>query len=108
LITEIVIFPLSPEINREQLLTKYRTTAQNWRRNPDLLHKQYFYDAARNIGGGVYLWKDMAAAKHWHGDVYRKMIEETYGGPPTFQYFDGCIIVDNIAQLVYEAPPGTI
>lgn len=105
MITEIVTFELSPDLSREQLLAKYKGTAEKWRQNPDLIHKQYFYDADRHLGGGVYLWKSLEAAKHWHGDAYRKMIQEVYGSQPDCRYLDGCLVVDNLAGLVFDAPP---
>jgi hypothetical protein len=104
-ITEIVTFHLPTEMTRIELLAKYRETSKIWRQNADLLHKQYFHDAERNIGGGVYLWKNMDAAKKWHGDAYQTLIRNTYGSKPMFQYFDCCRVVDNLADTVYAEPP---
>jgi hypothetical protein len=104
-ITEIVTFQLPEGISRDQLLAKYRSTADKWRQNPDLVHKQYFYNADKNTGGGVYLWKSMEAAQRWHGSTFRQMVMEIYGSEPSMQYLEGMLVVDNLSGQVYDNPP---
>lgn len=101
-ITEVVTFQLPVGMTREELLAKYRATAEKWRQNPDLLTKQYFHDPQRNLGGGVYLWKSMDAVNKWHGEAYRNMILEIYGSLPSCQCFDTSLVVDNIAGTIHE------
>lgn len=105
MITEIVTFALPDGLSREQLLQKYRVTAEKWRNNPDLIHKQYFYSRDQHTGGGIYLWKSMAAAQKSHGEEFRKMVLKTYGSEPFIQYVEGVLVVDNLAGKVYENPP---
>ena len=66
MITEIVYFAMDCDINREKALELYRTTAPAWSKNLDLVQKYYFYDGNSKRGGGVYIWKDIEAAKKWH------------------------------------------
>src|ERR687895_2152308 len=66
MITEVVTFKLPTGMTREQLISNYRQTAPKWRENPDLVRKNYLYDGTNGLGGGVYLWKDIAAGKKWH------------------------------------------
>jgi hypothetical protein len=54
MIAELVVFDLPKDITREEVIAKYRQTAPAWSRNEDLVRKFYFFDAARNQGGGVY------------------------------------------------------
>jgi hypothetical protein len=105
MITEIVTFALPSDITREEILSKYNATAEKWRLNPDLLHKQYFYNRERHVGGGVYLWKTMEAALKWHDDTYRKMIQDVYGSEPECKYLEGCLVVDNVSGLTFDEPP---
>jgi hypothetical protein len=63
LITELVFFNLPRGITREEVMAKHRQTAPAWSKNEDLVHKFYFFDAAKNQGGGVYVWKTREATE---------------------------------------------
>ena len=102
MITEIVEFDLPHDMTREQLIAKYRTTAPGWANNPDLLRKYYCFDAARGKAGGVYIWKDRAAALRWHGDAFRAMIRDLYGAEPSMTYLDTLLVVDNESARIIE------
>jgi hypothetical protein len=49
MITELVFFDLPKGITREEVMAKYRETAPAWSKNEDLVHKFYFFDAAKNL-----------------------------------------------------------
>jgi hypothetical protein len=66
MITEVVIFPIAKDMTREQVISLYEKSVPTWRANPDLIHKSFLYDAQNRRGGGVYLWKDIEAAKRSH------------------------------------------
>ena len=102
MITELVFFDLPQRITREEVMAKYRQTAPAWSKNEDLVHKFYFFDAARSQGGGVYVWKTRAAAERWHGAAYRDRIRALYGSEPTMTYLDTLVVVDNVLNRVSE------
>ena len=102
MITEFVTFALPKGMTRGQLVENYKQTAPKWRQNPDLLRKNYLFDQASGLGGGVYLWKTMAAAMRWHDESWRKKVVELYGSEPTIRYFETPIVVDNVAQQTVE------
>jgi hypothetical protein len=97
-----VTFALPKGMTREQLFENYRQTAPKWRDNPDLIRKNYLYDATDRLGGGVYLWKTIASAQRWHDEAWRKKVLALYGSEPTVRYFETPIVVDNLAQQTYE------
>lgn len=102
MITELVFFDLPKGITREEVMAKYRQTAPAWSRNEDLVHKFYFFDPAKNHGGGVYIWKTIEAAHRWHGQEYRDRIRTLYGSEPTMTYLDTLVVVDNVLKQVSE------
>jgi len=102
MITELVFFDLPRGITRAEVMAKYRQTAPAWSQNEDLVHKFYFFDAAKNRGGGVYIWKTRAAAQRWHGEAYRERIRALYGSAPTMTYLDTLLVVDNVLDRVSE------
>lgn len=95
MITEIVTFTLPDDMTEQDVLAKYRATIPRWQANPDLIRKTYIYDAENRRGGGIYLWKSLAAAKAGHDAAWCKLAEDTYGSAPEFAYFDTPFIIEN-------------
>jgi Mg/Co/Ni transporter MgtE len=102
MITEVVTFKVPPGMTREQVVDAFRKSVPTWSGNPDLIRKNYIYDPAGNLAGGVYLWNSIADAKRWHGDAFRKRIAELYGSEPTSVYYETPIVVDNAARNVSD------
>jgi hypothetical protein len=68
-----------------------------------LIQKYYFFDALKNRGGGVYIWKSVEAAKRWHGDEYKQRIKSLYGSELVeFHYYDTLLVVDNTNKIMSE------
>jgi len=103
MIIEIVLFKLPVGTTREQYIARARESAPTWGANPDLIRKNYLFDAERGLGGGAYTWKSVADAQKWHGDAFKKRIKELYGSEPTFAYYDTPILVDNQAHALVES-----
>jgi hypothetical protein len=103
MITEIVLFSLPKDMSREEAMAKYRASVPIWQANPDLIRKTFLYDEASRRGGGVYLWKNIEAAKQGHGPAFQERIRSTFGSDPEFQYFDTPIVIDNTAKQVIDA-----
>ena len=95
MITEIVTFKLPDGMTREEVFSNYEKTAATWAENPDLIRKNYLFDAEKGIAGGVYLWREKAHAEKWHGAVFRKKVKETYGAEPQSEFYETPIVVDN-------------
>jgi hypothetical protein len=106
-ISEIITFKLRAGMTRAEVVSAYRKTAPIWRSNPDCIRKSYIYDADHHLGGGVYLWKNCAAAKRAHGEEWRRMINDLYGSNDqiSITYFETPIVADNLAQLTIEEEP---
>src|SRR6476661_4209674 len=88
MISEIVLFSLPEALSREEAMLKYRARVPLWRSNPDLIHKAFLYDERTRRGGGVYLWKNIEAAKKAHGPAFQEGIQSIFGARPEFQYFE--------------------
>ena len=97
MITEIVTFKLPVGSKREDIFTAFDKTATIWSENPDLVRKNYLYDAEAGVAGGVYLCKEKAHALKWHGEEFRQRVKDLYGATPTSQFFETPIVVDNVA-----------
>jgi monoamine oxidase len=93
MITEIVIFDVPEGMGREEVLANYRRSAPGWRLNPDLIRKNYLYDAANRKAGGVYLWRGLAAAQRARNTTWLERVRRTYGCEPVVQYFATPLVV---------------
>ena len=88
MISEIVLFSLPEEMSREEAMAKYRARVPVWQGNPDLIRKAFLYDEPSRRGGGVYLWKNIEAAKKAHGQAFQEAIKSIFGSKPEMQYFE--------------------
>jgi len=102
MITEVVFFDLPRGTDRADALALYRQSAAKWLANPDLVEKFYFFDVARCLGGGVYIWRSREAISRWHGEDYRAMIRSLYGSEPRIQILDALIHVDPVEGRLIE------
>ena len=105
MLTELVLFDLPKGITRKQVVDGMRETAQRWRQCPELVRKNFLYDAQAGQAGGVYLWPSKAAAQRWHDEAWRRRIQEQYGSTPVILYFETPLVVDNAMQEVIEEVP---
>jgi hypothetical protein len=97
-----VLFSLLKEMSREEAIAKYRARVPVWQGNPDLIHKTFVYDEGCKRGGGIYLWKNIEAAKKAHGPAFQEAIQFIFGSKPEMQYFEAPIVIDNTAQQVLD------
>ena len=103
MITEIITFKLPDGSVREHVFANFEKTAPIWRDNPDLIRKNYLFDAESGIAGGVYLWREKAHAEKWHGAEIRERVKKLYGAEPQSRFFETPIVVDNVAgELVVD------
>src|SRR6188474_613659 len=102
MISEIVLFRLPDGMSRADAMTKYRARVSMWQANPDLVHKAFLFDETSRRGGGVYLWKNIEAAKQAHGPAFQDRINAVFGARPAFQYFDAPVVIDNASKQVID------
>ncbi len=94
MIVEIVTFELPAGTDREAALAFYQPSAEVWSANPDLVEKYFFFDGARGLGGGVYVWRSREASARWHDAAYRERVLAQYGFAPRIEIFDALIHVN--------------
>jgi hypothetical protein len=103
MITEIITFHIPDGMTRDQVVANYRRSAPGWRANPDLIRKNYLYDAETRRAGGVYLWRNMEAALRARDAAWRDRVRRTYGREPTAQYIETPLVADNaIGETIDE------
>ncbi|MDP9204549.1 MAG: hypothetical protein M3P12_03705, partial [Gemmatimonadota bacterium] len=86
MITEIVLWRLPDGMSKDEVTAKYRASVPTWQGKADLIHKSFLFDEKSRRIGGVYLWKNIEAAKEAHGTTFQDRIRSVFGANPEFQY----------------------
>ena len=102
MITEIVLWRMPEGMSQKEVTAKFRATVPLWQANPDLIHKAFLFDEATRRGGGVYLWRNIEAAKKAHGPAFLDRINSIFGAKPELQYFNAPIVIDNVGKQVTD------
>jgi hypothetical protein len=95
MITEIVTFDISKDLSREDVIAMYERSVPNWKATPHLIHKSFLFDPEAGVGGGVYLWETIDAAKRSHDQAFRNRIREAFGGMPKCVYYESPVVINN-------------
>lgn len=104
MITEIITFAIPEGMTRDDVIANYRRSAPTWRANPDLIRKNYLFDAEARRAGGVYTWRSMEAARRARGPEWMDRVRRVYGSEPTVQYFETPLVADNaLGETIDEA-----
>jgi hypothetical protein len=102
MITEIVLWRLPEGMSQKEVTAKFRASVPTWQAKSDLVHKAFLFDEQTRRVGGVYLWKNLEAAKEAHGPAFQERIKSVFSATPEFQYFATPIVIDNAAKQVVD------
>lgn len=105
MITAIVQFKVADDVGRDEVLNNMRNVAPRFEEVPGLIRKNFLFDEARGVGGGVYTWqsRDAAEALYAEGGNWREAIRNLYGVDPEITWFETPIIVDNASGEIQTA-----
>ncbi len=94
-VTTIVMIKSPPGISRAQIDTGFKQAVPLYQKIPGLIRKYFIVNG--DSFGGMYLWKDRAAAEAWYTEAWRAKAKATYGSEPQLIYFDTPVQIDNSA-----------
>lgn len=103
MITEIVTFGIGNGLQRSDVVSLYEKSGPAWKENRNLLHKSFLYDPEHDVGGGIYLWNSIDAAKSAHGPAFQNRIQEVFGSQPEIRYFESPVVINNHGDANVEA-----
>ncbi len=95
-VATIVTIKTPAGINRTMLGAGFKQAVPVYEKVPGLLRK--YFIANGDSFGGMYLWKNRAAAEAWYSDAWRAKAKATYGSDPQLTYFDVPVQIDNAAK----------
>jgi hypothetical protein len=105
MITAIVQFKVPAGTPRAQVFENMQKAAPRFQGMPGLIRKNFLFDEARGIGGGVYTWESREAAEkvYAEGGPWREAIRTLYGVDPEITIYETPVIVDNAVNEIQTA-----
>ncbi|MEP4380517.1 MAG: monooxygenase [Alphaproteobacteria bacterium] len=105
MITALVQFKVTKGASRDEVVAHIRAAAGKFEGMPGLIRKNFLYDGARGIRGGVYTWESREAAEkvYAEGGPWRQAIRDLSGADPDITIFETPVIVDNEAGEIKTA-----
>ncbi len=99
MITVIVTFKISEDVNANILKEKFIETSTLYQNVKGLLRKNYISDIENCVAGGVYTFASRQDAKNWFDEERINWIAERYS-KPEIKFFENPVIVDNERKLI--------
>lgn len=92
-------------IGKPQLVQEFQAAIPTYRAVPGLLRKHFIITDDGRFGG-IYLWKDQAAAEEWFNAAWKERVRATYGTDATLEWFDTAILTPSKLATNQPAVPG--
>ena len=90
MIVAIVSFQMPKATTPEDMSGPFRAAVPLFQKVPGI----YVSDDGRRAGG-VYVWASRADADRLYGGEWRAMVEAKFGGPPTIDFLNAPVTIDN-------------
>ena len=94
MITVIVSFKISTDLNAEAVKDKFLETAPMYKDVDGLIRKNYLLDIEKHTAGGAYTFETREQADKWFDQERIDWITERYSRPE-LTYYDTPVLVDN-------------
>jgi hypothetical protein len=103
MIVAIVSFQLSKATTAEEMSGPFQAAVPLFQNVPGLLRKYFYVSDDGRRAGGVYEWASRADADRLYAGAWRAMVEAKFGGPPTIDFLESPVMIDNRAGTVTAA-----
>ena len=94
MITVIVSFKISTDLDAETVKDKFLETAPMYKDVDGLIRKNYLLDIEKHTAGGAYTFETREQADKWFDQERIDWITERYS-KPELTYYDTPVLVDN-------------
>ena len=91
-VATLVQIPIPPGVTNNLIRDGFAAAEETYRNVQGLLRKN-FVIGDQGTFGGVYLWDSKASAQAWLNDQWRQHVNDTYGHPPTVEWFEVPIVL---------------
>ena len=95
MIVAIVAFHLPKGTTAEEMSAPFQAAVPMFQSVPGLLTKYFYVSEDGRRAGGIYVWASRADADRLYKGEWRAFVEKKFGSPPTIDYLDSPVMVDN-------------
>jgi hypothetical protein len=95
-VTTLVVVKTPPGVTRAMIEAGFVKAVPVYTKVPGLIRK--YFTVNDNGFGGMYHWKNRAAAEAWFTAEWRARSKATYGVEPELTYFDSPLQIDNMPK----------
>jgi heme-degrading monooxygenase HmoA len=79
-------------VTRERIVAEFRAAVPAHQKVDGLMRKHFIISGDGRFGG-LYLWRDEAAAQRWFNDAWLQRVRRTYGSEARIEWFDTPILL---------------
>jgi len=91
-VATLVQIPIPSGVSNDLVRDGFAGAEETYRNVRGLLRKNFIIGEEGTFGG-VYLWDSLASAEEWLDDRWRQRVTDTYGSPPTVEWFEVPIVL---------------
>jgi hypothetical protein len=91
-VATLVQIPIPSGVSNDLVRDGFAGAEETYRNVRGLLRKSFIIGEEGTFGG-VYLWDSLASAEEWLDDRWRQRVTDTYGSPPTVEWFEVPIVL---------------
>ena len=101
MITVIVTFKISDDLDADILKEKFIETSTLYKDVIGLRRKNYIADIEKNTAGGVYTFDSLQNAKNWFDEDRINWITDRYS-KPDIRFYESPVVVDNETKQIHS------
>ncbi|MFM9852846.1 MAG: hypothetical protein ACKVOJ_08600 [Sphingomonadaceae bacterium] len=95
-VATIVVIKTPSGVSRALIEGGFAKAVPTYQKIPGLIRK--YFTVNETSFGGMYLWKNRAAAEAWYTPEWRARAKATYGVEPELTYYDSPIQIDTVIK----------
>src|SRR4030095_7398236 len=95
MIVAIVSFQIPKAPTPEDMSGPFKAAVPLFQKVPGLLQKYFYVSDDGRRARGIYVWGSGADAAQLYGGEGRAMVEAKFGGPPTIDFLNSPVSIDN-------------
>lgn len=100
MIVAVVSFQMPKPTTPEDMTGPFKAAVPLFQSVPGLLQKHFYVSDDGRRAGGVYVWASRADAERLYAGEWRAMVTAKFGGPPTIDFLNSPVSIDNRAGTV--------
>jgi hypothetical protein len=94
-IVAIVTFQLPRATTAEEMSAPFEAAVPMFQSVAGLLTKYFYVSEDGRRAGGIYVWASRAEADRLYNGEWRAFVEKKFGSPPTIDFLNSPVMVDN-------------